>query len=97
MKFECFDQVLAAVEKLTPEDVENGQLEELSYYAGTMARDWQIPADKMQLQLMLSCGQAGIEAGDTWFDVKLGLTDGLRASRAYCRLRDSHPMKQAEQ
>ena len=93
--FKHFDQVLEAVETLSDEAVSAGELEELAYYAGAMAREWKIPVDKLQLQLLLSCRHAGIEAGDAWFDVKLGLTDGLQATETFCRLRAGHPMKQA--
>ena len=88
--FVRFDQVLDAVETLSPEAVDAGELIELAYYSGAMARKWEFCKEQLQLELLLAAGYAGIEAAIAWYDIKQGLADGLEATKAFCRLRDSH-------
>ena len=94
--FAHFDQVLDTVEMLSPDAVDAGELVELAYYSGAMARKWEFHKEQLQLELLLAAGYAGIEAETAWYDIRQGLADGLEATKAFCSLRASHSMKQAE-
>ena len=95
--FAHFDQVVEAVETLSPDAVDAGELIELAYFSGAMAREWELCKDRLQIELLLAASHAGIEADIAWYDIRQGLADGLEATKAFCILRASHPMKQAEQ
>ena len=92
--FHSFDQVLEAVEILSPRAVESGELVELAYYAGAMAREWNMPFDQLQMKMLLAAGHAHVAPDVSWYDIKQGLVDGLEATKAFCRLRAGHPAKQ---
>ena len=92
-EFTDFDEVLEAVEMLSEDAVDAGELVELAYYSGAMAREWEMCFDRLQMELLLAAGQANINADTAWYDIKQGLTDGMEATRAFCRLRTGHPIK----
>ena len=92
-QFTDFDEVLEAVETLSEDAVDAGELVELAYYSGVMAREWGLCFDRLQMELLLAAGRADISAETGWYDIKQGLTDGFEATRAFCRLRTGHPIK----
>lgn len=95
MKFKYFDQLLERVESLTTEDVDNGLLVDLAYYAAVNSREWGVCADQMRVDLTYASEIAGIDTEAAIFDVNDGLHLGLAAVKGYCNLRESHPAKQA--
>ena len=94
--FKYFDDIIAAVEALSGDEIENGLLVELSYQSAVSAKDWGIPVDQMRPELIKAAKRSGLDHNDAAYDVNDGLADGLNALGAFCRLRDSHSMKQQE-
>ena len=94
--FKHFDQVLEAVETLSPKAVEAGELLELAYYAGAMARQWEMSIDQLQMELLLAAGYSHIDVDVSWYDIKQGITDGMEATKAFCRLRTGHPARKTK-
>lgn len=88
-----FDQVLKAVENLSADDIDDGILEELSYYSATMASQWKISVSQMRQDLIIAGRCAGFDSNDSAYEVNRGLRDGLEAMAVFYRIQGSQPMK----
>ena len=82
--FNNLDEILTTIENLSSEEIQDGELVELSHYAGAMTRTWGMCADQIQVDLIASAEKAGIKHNSARFDVYQGLQDGLKAAQAFC-------------
>ena len=83
MKYEFFDQVLEAVENLSPEQIADGCIGDYAYFAGTRVKTWEISADQMRIDLVQSAVHAGANHDDAVFEINEGLHDGQAAICGY--------------
>ena len=91
--FKYFDDILTAVESLSSDQYED-DLVELAYQSAVRSKEWEISIDRIEDELLSSAEYVGIDCSTAQFDICQGISDGLNALGAYCRLRDSYPMKQ---